>query len=87
MGGQEFIFRALEDMRARNERASEQARLDRESARQRDLKTQVLLKAYENKEISLQDLMRSIETGDIGGLGSEKELPTQQPAEAPKPTP
>jgi hypothetical protein len=87
MAGQEFIFQALEDLRARNERASEEAREERESARQRDLKTQVLLKAYENKEISLEDLMKGIETGDLSGLGSTEKLPSQQPVTTPQAAP
>ena len=87
MAGQEFIFQALEDMRARNELASEEARRERETARQQDLKTQVLLKAYENKEISLQDLMKGIESGDLSGLGSTGKLPSQGEPAAPKAKP
>lgn len=87
MAGQEFIFQALEDMRARNERASQEARRERETARQRDLKTQVLLKAYEDKEISLQDLIKGIESGDLGGLGSVEKLPSQEESASPEAKP
>lgn len=79
MAGQEFIFQALEDMRARNERASEEASREREVARKQDLKTQILLKAYENKEISLQDLMQSIESGDLALPEASEKLPSQEP--------
>ena len=65
MAGQEFMFRVLEDMRNRNEAASEQARIDRENARKDSLKSQILIKAYENKEISLEDLMRQLGTGEL----------------------
>jgi len=87
MAGQELIFQALEDMRARNERASDEDRRERKTARQRDLKAQVLLMAYENKEISLEDLMKGIESGNFADLGSTEKLPSQEELEAPKAKP
>ena len=85
MAGQEFIFQVLEDMRARNDIAAERAREERETARKQDLLNQIALKAYENKEISLSDLMKQIKTGDFGSLESSEALPTQQ--QEAKPTP
>lgn len=80
MAGQELMFTVLQDMRERNERAAEQARMDREDARERDLRNQILLKAYEKKEVTLDQLLRGIESGDLGALTSPGPLPSQAPA-------
>ena len=87
MAGQEFIFQVLEDMRARNDIAAERAREERETARKQDLLNQIALKAYENKEISLEDLMKGIESGGLADLGSTEKLPSQEELEAPKAKP
>jgi hypothetical protein len=80
MAGQELMFTVLQDMRERNERAAEQARSDREAARERDLRNQILLKAYEKKEVTLDQLLRGIESGDLGSLATPEPLPSQAPA-------
>lgn len=77
LAGQLFMYKVLEDMRARSDAAAERARSDRERARQQDLQNQILLKAYENKELSLDEVMRRIQ----GGAAMETEqLPTQAPS-------
>ena len=84
MAGQELMFTVLQDMRERNERAAEQARADREAARERDLRNQILLKAYEKKKVTLDQLLRGIDSGDLGSLTAPEPLPSQAPTAQPK---
>jgi hypothetical protein len=85
MGGQELIFQVLEDMRERNEAAARQARSERESIRQKDIANQVLLRLHENKEISTEDLIKGLQTGDLSVIKPTAKLPTQTPDPAKAP--
>ena len=89
MAGDAFMLQVLQDMRQRNEAAAERARGEREEARKSDLRTKVLMEAYRNKEISLEDLMKNLGAGELTSVAVEKPtsvIPEEKPAEeAPNP--
>jgi hypothetical protein len=84
MAGDAFMLQVLQDMRQRNEAAAERSRGEREEARKSDLRTKVLMEAYRNKEISLEDLMKNLGAGELTSIAVKKPtsvISEEKPAE------
>lgn len=63
MAGDRFIFQILEDMRQRNEAAAERARADRQSSRQEDARTKVILAGIESGQIDPKEALKILGGG------------------------
>ena len=86
MAGDRFIFQVLEDMRARNEQSEERARIERESARESDLRQRLILAGVEKGDISWKEALEALKTGGFESIKPQDRLPSQAPAPgAPQP--
>lgn len=80
MAGDRFIFQVLEDMRARNEESEERARMERESARESDMRQRLILAGVEKGDISWKEALEALKTGGIEYMKPQDRLPSQAPA-------
>lgn len=80
MAGDRFIFKVLEDMRARNEASEERARQEREEARQSGMREKLILAGVQKGDISLSDALKAIQSGQFDFSKTEGKLPSQAPA-------
>ncbi len=79
MAGDTFIFKILEDMRARNEASAERARMEREESRKAEARNQLILAGVESGKIDIKDALKILGGGLETLPGVETPSQTQTP--------
>jgi len=88
MAGDAFVFKILEDMRARNEASADRARTEREAARKEEARNRLILAGVESGKIDIKDALKVLGGGltQIPGVESSGQPQTAPTETAPRQT-